>query len=139
MTVLDTSAVVDYLLGCGVAEQVQSLFVGEGELAAPDLLVFETLAVIRRGAQRGAIPEDRAAAAIADLGDLPIELFPSLSLRSRAWALRRNLTAADALFVSLAESLDEPLATKDAALASEASKHAAITVRLLEDAPPPSR
>ncbi|MHB1859194.1 MAG: type II toxin-antitoxin system VapC family toxin [Solirubrobacteraceae bacterium] len=139
MTVLDTSVVVDYLLGSGVAEQVQSLFVSEGEPAAPDLLVFETLAVIRRDAQRGAIPEDRATAAIADLGDLPIELFPSLLLRSRAWALRSNLTAADALFVSLAESLDEPLATKDAALASEAGKHAAVTVLILEDPPPASR
>jgi predicted nucleic acid-binding protein len=128
VTVLDTSAVVDYLLGSGAAEKVQALMAGEGELAAPDLLVFETLAVLRREAQRGFISDNRAAAAIADLGDLPIELFPSLPLRRRAWALRRNLTAADALFVALAETLDEPLATKDAALAAEASKHASVTV-----------
>lgn len=139
MTVLDTSAVVDYLLGSGVAEQVQSLFVSEGELAAPDLLVFETVAVIRRDAQREAIAADRAAAAIADLGDLPIELFPSMPLRSRAWSLRSNLTAADALFVSLAESLDEPLATKDAALARAAGTHAAVTALILGDPSPPSR
>lgn len=128
MTVLDTSAVVDYLLGSGVAAQVQALMAGQSELAAPDLLVFETLAVLRREVQRGAISNDRATGAIVDLGDLPVELFPSLPLRGRAWQLRNNLTAADALFVALAESLDEPLATKDAALAREAIKHASLTV-----------
>jgi predicted nucleic acid-binding protein len=84
----------------------------EGELAVPDVLVFEVLALLRRAWHRGAIRDERAAGAISDLGELPIQLLPSLPPRRRAWALRRNLTAADALFVALAESLDEPLATK---------------------------
>jgi predicted nucleic acid-binding protein len=130
VTVVDTSAVVDFLLGAGVAEQVQALMTREGELAAPDLLVFETLAVLRRETQRGAVAASRATSAVEDLGDLPIELFPSLALRHRTWELRRNLTAADALFVALAEQLEEPLATKDRALAAEAAKHA--DVRVLE-------
>jgi predicted nucleic acid-binding protein len=128
VTVLDTSAVVDYLLGAGVAAEVHALMSEEGELAAPDLLVFEVLAVLRREARRGEIAENRAAAAVIDLGDLPIELFPSLPLRERAWTLRENLTAADALFVALAEQLGEPLATKDGALGVEASKHANLVV-----------
>ena len=128
MTVLDTSGVVDYLLGIGAAEQVQELMSAEGELAAPDILVFEVLAVLRRESHRGAIADDRAAQAVEDLGDLSIELFPSLPLRERVWALRRNFTAADALFVTLAENLDEPFATKDDALAREIAKHANITV-----------
>jgi predicted nucleic acid-binding protein len=33
------------------------------------------------------------------------------------WTLRENLTAADAVFVALAEALDAPLLTTDAALA----------------------
>lgn len=100
----------------------------EGELAAPDLLIFEVLAVLRRAALRGEIAEDRAAGAVQDLGDLPIELFPCLPLRERVWTLRRNLTSADALFVALAEHLDEPLATKDRGLVAEATKHADLTV-----------
>ncbi len=100
----------------------------EGELAAPDLLVFEVLAVLRREVARGGLSEDRAAGAVSDLGDLPIELFPSLPLRRRAWALRANLTAGDALFVVLAEQLGEPLATKDSALCAEAAKHAIVEV-----------
>ncbi|HLI31709.1 MAG TPA: type II toxin-antitoxin system VapC family toxin [Solirubrobacteraceae bacterium] len=126
MTVLDTSALIDYLLGGGAADQVQRLFDDEGELAAPDLIVFETLAVFRREALRGTLPEQRLAGAIADLGDVPIELFPSLSLRERAWQLRHNLTIADALFLALAESLQESLATKDAALAAAAEQHASV-------------
>ena len=100
----------------------------EGELSAPDVLVFEVLAVLRRESHREAISEDRAAGAVEDLGDLSIELFPSLPLRERVWALRRNLTAADALFVALAESLDEPFATKDSTLARAIAKHSSITV-----------
>ncbi len=139
MTVLDTSGVVDYLLGSGVAEQVQEMMSAEGELAAPDMLVFEVLAVLRRESHRGAIGHDRAATAVEDLGDLSIELFPSLPLRERVWALRRNFTAADALFVALAENLDEPFATKDNALAREIAKHADIAVLRLGEIGPHRR
>lgn len=62
-------------------------------------------------------------AAVADLGDVPLALFPALPLRGRVWELRDNLSAADALFVGLAEQLDEPLATKDHALAQAAGRH----------------
>jgi len=134
VTVIDTSGVVDFLLGVGVAKHVEKLMEDDGELAAPDLLTFEVLAVLRREAHRGSIADDRATTAIDDLGDLPIELFPSLPLRHRAWALRRNLTTADALFAALAEQLDEPLATKDGALAAEVAKHSTLTLLRLDPA-----
>lgn len=119
MTVLDTSAVVDFLVGSGAAEEVRTIL-GEGAAAAPDVLVFEVLAVLRRDVRRGAVPPDRAKGAVSDLGDLPLDLFGSLPLRERAWELRENLTAADGLFVALAERLGEPLATRDLALAAAA-------------------
>ncbi|HEY7952284.1 MAG TPA: type II toxin-antitoxin system VapC family toxin [Solirubrobacteraceae bacterium] len=131
MTVLDTSAAVDFLLGIGVADQVEELMTQEGELSAPDILIFEVLAVLRREALRGTLSETRAAGAVDDLRDLPIALFPCLPLRRRAWALHRNFTAADALFIALAEHLSEPLATKDGALAAEVSKHAPAVVLAL--------
>jgi predicted nucleic acid-binding protein len=133
VTVLDTSGVVDFLLGVGAATQVQALMEQEVELAAPDLLVFEVLAVLRREVSRGGITDARAAAAISDLGDIQLMLFPTLALRERAWALRSNLTAADALFVALADHLHEPLATKDAPLARSARVHAGIEVIELAD------
>lgn len=126
MTVVDTSAVVDFLVGEESAGEVGALLAHERALAAPDLLVFEVIAVLRRHARRGLIPVERARAAIDDLGDFAVELFPCLPLRERAWELRENLTAADALFVALAEQLREPLATKDRDLAAAARKYAHV-------------
>lgn len=131
MSVLDTSVVVDHLLATGVGGQVTDLLATGGPAAAPDLLTFEVLAVLRRVTLRGEITVTRAAAAVDDLGDVAIDLFPSVELRHRAWSLRDNLTAADALFVALAEALGEPLVTKDAALAAAAGRHAGIDVELI--------
>lgn len=128
MTVLDSSVVVDYLLGRGVAEQVRELLRREGTAAAPDVVVFEVLAVLRRQVQRGGLSAERAAGAVADLGDLSIDLFPALALRARAWELRDNLTIGDALFAALAEQLGEPLATKDRRLAAGARRQTDVTV-----------
>ena len=134
MTVLDSSAAIDYLLADGAAPQVQALLTQAAPAAAPDLLVFEVLAVLRRDVARGELSEARALGAVDDLGDLAVELFPTLPLRRRAFELRHNLTAADALFVALAELLGEALATKDRALASAAREHTAIEVLLLGEA-----
>jgi predicted nucleic acid-binding protein len=131
VTVLDTSAVIDFLTGQGVASAVQGLLTEATPAAAPDVLVFEVLAVLRGDVARGDLSERRARLALVDLGDLSVELFPALSLRNRAFALRRNLTAADALFVALAESLTEPLATKDRALARAAREQSGAEVLLL--------
>jgi predicted nucleic acid-binding protein len=135
VTVLDTSAVLDFLLWDGAAEEVAAILTREGEAAAPDLLVFEVLAVLRRHVQRGWLPPERAGAAIEDLGDLPVQMYPTLPLRGRAWELRGNLTAADALFVALAERRGEPLATKDRALAAWARRRAGISVIELAGGP----
>lgn len=128
MSVLDTSGVVDYLLGQGSADEVNQILTADGGCAAPDVLVFETLAVLRRLVARSVISFYRATAAVSDLGDLSVELFPTLALRERAWQLRDNMTAADALFVALAEALDEPLVTKDLCLGGAATRHTDIDV-----------
>ncbi len=118
MTVLDSSGVVSYLLDVGEAASVRRLVKVEGELAAPDVAVFESLSVLRRMALRGLLADERAAAAVADLGDIPLSLFRSTPLRRRAWELRHDLTVGDALFAALAERLGEPLATSDLRLVS---------------------
>ena len=133
MTVLDTSAAIDFLLGDGVAGEVGALLEREGVLAAPDLLVFEVLAVLRREVGRGELAGARADGAVEDIGDLPVDLFPGLPLRARAWELRQNLTVADAIFAALAERLGEPLVTKDRGLAAAARAHAGIEVVLLPE------
>jgi predicted nucleic acid-binding protein len=131
VTVVDSSAVIDFLVGEEAAGDVSDLLTHEPVLAAPDLLVFEVLAVLRRHVLRGVVSSDRARAAVIDLGDFPVELFPTLPLRERAWELRENLTAGDAIFVALAERLGEPLATKDRGLAAAAATHAGVDAIVL--------
>ncbi len=132
MTVLDTSVVVDMLLGSGVARAGTELLEHGGPAAAPDVLPFEVLAVLRRLALREGANVPRLAGAVSDLGDVSVDLFPALPLRTRAWALRDNFTVADALFVALAEQLDAPLATADRRLAAAASDHTDVPVILLD-------
>jgi predicted nucleic acid-binding protein len=136
VSVLDTSAAVDYLLGRGAAREVSVLLREPGGVAAPDVMVFEVLAVLRRHALRGAIDDRRAGEALADLEAMPVEWFRSMTLRERAWALRANMAPADALFVALADVLGERLVTKDAALAANAARSAGVEVQHLSD---PSR
>ena len=135
MTVLDSSAAIDYLLADGAAAAVTDLLSDSGPAAAPDLLIFEVLAVLRRDVLRGELSEQRARGAVEDLGDLAVELFPTLPLRHRAFELRQNLTAADALFVALADWLDEPLVTKDRGLAAAAREHTGTEIVLLGPQP----
>lgn len=128
MTVLDSSGAIDFLIGDEAFTEVADLFRQEGTLAVPDLLTFEVIAVFRRQVQHHGMNPERARSAIEDLADLAVEVFPTLPLRARVWELRDNLTAADGFFVALAERLDEPLATKDRALASAARAHTNIQV-----------
>jgi predicted nucleic acid-binding protein len=55
--------------------------------------------------------------ALATANRLGLRRHPSRSLWPRAWELRTNLSAYDALTVALAEQLDVPLLTSDARLA----------------------
>lgn len=133
MTVVDTSVVVDVLLGWGTTAEAAALLEA-GPAAAPDVLTFEVLTVLRRMALRGDASDDRLAGAVDDFGDLAVDLYPSLPLRRHAWELRRNATAADALFIALAAALHEPLATKDAGLATVAERQGGVEVIRLGDA-----
>jgi len=63
------------------------------------------------------VPEAVASLAHADLVALPVELFPYEPFASRVWELRNAVTAYDAWYVALAESLAVPLATLDERLA----------------------
>jgi predicted nucleic acid-binding protein len=87
-------------------------------IAGPDLLCLEVTAVVRRHVQAGRLTLDQAAAAIHDVLDLPVRVFPTGPLLRRAWDLRDSLSTYDACYVALAEELDTPLLTADRRLAN---------------------
>lgn len=117
MIVLDSSAAVDYLLVRGPGEWVEAQIEGEEELHAPHLIDVEVLGAIRRRVSAGDVSQRRGEHAIDALSDLRVRRYPHLPFLARMWALRENLTAADAAFVALAEALGASLVTTDQALA----------------------
>ena len=84
----------------------------------PDLLRIEVTSVLRRHANRKLLSPAQADAAISDLLEFPITVFPTSPLLRRVWELRPNLTAYDACYVALAEAVNRPLLTADRRLAN---------------------
>jgi predicted nucleic acid-binding protein len=115
--VLDSSAAVDYLADTAAAEWVTATLLANPEIHAPHLLDVEVLGSLRRLVLTGRLSVMRASAAVEDLGVLAVKRYPHLPFLERVWELRATVTAADAVFVALAEALDAPLVTTDAHLA----------------------
>jgi predicted nucleic acid-binding protein len=91
---------------------------GAGDLAAPDLVDVETMAVLRKRWIAGSMTDGRFAAAVEDLGALEVDRYPALRFLRRVFELRANVTAYDAVYVALAEVLGCELWTADRRVAS---------------------
>lgn len=89
-----------------------------GEVAAPDLVDVETVAVLRRRWLARTLTTRRFKTAIDDLELLELDRYPALPLMRRAYQLRHNVTAYDATYVALAELLHSELLTGDRRLAA---------------------
>ncbi|HYV16107.1 MAG TPA: type II toxin-antitoxin system VapC family toxin [Conexibacter sp.] len=118
MLVVDTSAVLEALAASDPAPGLVERLALDGDLHAPHLVDTEVLHALRGMAIGGAITNERAADARSDFADLTLVRYPHQPLSDRVWQLRHNLTAYDATFVALAETLGAPLITCDARLAS---------------------
>jgi predicted nucleic acid-binding protein len=128
--VVDASALLEVLLNTPAAARVADRLFGSDEtLHAPHLIDLEVAQVLRRYAASGAMTADRGAQALQDLTDFPLVRYPHDLLLPRIWALRHNLTAYDAAYLALAEALEAPLLTRDAALA--AARGHTVAVELL--------
>ena len=127
MIVLNASVVLEVLLRmpAGLALE-ERLFGPEETLHAPHLLDVEVAQVLRRYALAGEVGAERCRAALDDLADLPLNRYPHDFLLARAWELRDNLSAYDAVYVALAEALDAPLLTRDQRLANAPANRARI-------------
>jgi predicted nucleic acid-binding protein len=125
--VVDASALVEVLLGLPMADDVgKRLFEAGQSLHVPHLIDVEILQVVRRYAVGGEISLRRAAMAVDDLADLRLNRYAHDVLLPRAWDLRNNLTAYDAVYVALAELMDVPLLTRDRRLAAASGHRAQI-------------
>ena len=129
MIVVDASVVLELLLRTPAATVMEArLFSGDAIWHAPHLLDVEVAQVLRRYTFAGDIGADRGFEALSDLADLPLTRYPHHPFLSRIWELRDNVTAYDAVYISLAEALAVPLVTLDAKLASAPGHDATIEV-----------
>ncbi len=117
MIVADASIIVDSLVEDGPAGDRKRARIQGERGHAPELLDVEVIHALRRLQRRGELDDRRAEQALYDLATLPFVRTPHRYLTARAWELRHNLTSYDAVYVALAEALDAPLLTTDAALA----------------------
>jgi predicted nucleic acid-binding protein len=115
--VVDASLVVGALIDRGPDGAWADSVLVSGPLAAPALMPVEAANILRRAALAGDVSSDAASQAHRDVLDLRIDLYPYAPLGPRVWELRQNLTAYDAWYVALAETLDVPLASLDLRLA----------------------
>ncbi len=118
MIVLDASAAYDLLTRRDPEAGWVTSWLGRAPVGvhAPHLIDVEVIAALRRQVLRRKVDAAGAEAAVAALQRMPLTRYPHTVLLGRIWELRDNLTAADATYVALAEALDLPLVTTDAAL-----------------------
>ncbi len=129
MIVIDASALLEVLLNTASAELVADrMFASRETLHAPHLIDLEIAQVLRRYALAGEIDAGRGSQALSDLADLAVSRYPHDFLLPRIWQLRNNLTAYDAAYVALAETLSCPLITCDRALAEAPGHDAQVQV-----------
>jgi predicted nucleic acid-binding protein len=128
--VVDASALLEVLLHTPRGQAIEArIFDGSEPLHSPHLLDVEVAQVIRRFEMIGEIDTLRAQSALDDLVDFSIQRHPHGFLLRRTWALRANLTAYDAIYVALAETLEATFLTHDRRLASAARRY--VTVELV--------
>ena len=118
MIVLDASATVELLLRSSRGSQVRQRLNQDRDLHAPYLLDIEVMHALRQLVRSHKLEPTRGVLALEDFRDLNIRRYPHVPLMSRIWALRHNLSAYDATYVVLAETLRASMITCDEKLAS---------------------
>ena len=117
MIVLDSSAIVEWLLGLPLADDVADRIMAADSLHVPALLDVEVAQVVRRYVASGDIAAQAGGRALHALAELDAVRYTHEFLLPLIWKLRENLTAYDAAFAALAAALDAPLVTLDGRLA----------------------
>jgi predicted nucleic acid-binding protein len=114
MIVIDASAITEFLLQTDLGMRVEErLYRHDAQLHAPHLIDVEVLSALRRLVHLGEVRARRAEEALEDLAMLRITRHGHLDLLTRAWQLRQNVTAYDAVYLALAEALGGTVVTCD--------------------------
>jgi predicted nucleic acid-binding protein len=124
MIVVDASAAVSALLNAGPARDA----LATEQLHVPHLIDSEVAHSLRRAVAAHRLPHSAGWAALDTWRRLGLTRYPIVALLDRIWGLRDNLSAYDASYVALAESLGCHLLTADGRLSRAPGIRCAITV-----------
>jgi predicted nucleic acid-binding protein len=122
--VVDASAALSGLLNDGAARQL----LATEQLHAPHLIDSEVASGLRRRVSARRLTADNGWAALDVWRQLGLTRYAVYPMLDRVWRLRDNLSAYDAGYVALAESLDCSLVTADARLSHAPGIRCPITV-----------
>jgi predicted nucleic acid-binding protein len=122
--VVDASAAISALLNAGPARQT----LGREQVHVPHLIDPEVANALRRGVATSRIEPDDAWMALDRWRRLGMSRYAVSHLLERVWELRENLSAYDASYVALAESLDCALVTADVRLGQASGLRCPVTV-----------
>lgn len=130
MIVLDASASVAVLLNLGVgARHIRERMEREDDgLHVPHLFEIEVINALRHHALRHGISESRRLELLEDLTTMSISRYAHTAMLPRIWELRDNVSAYDAAYIVLAETLEAPLVTRNARLARAPAIRAEVEV-----------
>ena len=129
MVVADASALIEYVLRTPTGD-VLSAHLEDARLAVaiPHSCDVEVVAACRKAVMAGKLAPARAAEALADYLDLPLERYGDPGFVPRLWELRDNFSPYDAVYVALAEALESPLLTADRRLGRATAEHTTVSV-----------
>lgn len=124
MIVVDASAALSALLRHG---QARDELAGQ-QVHVPHLVDSEIASGLRRRVAAGQVGADQAWHMLRVWQRLAMTRYPVFALLARVWELRENVSAYDASYVALAESLSCGLLTADARLSRAPGMRCSITV-----------
>src|SRR5205807_6921156 len=111
--VMDASAALTVLVNAGPARRA----LADDQVHVPHLIDSEVASGLRGQVAAGRVPAKTARKLLEVWQRLGMIRYPVVGLLGRIWELRDNLSASDAAYVALAETLDCALLTADARLA----------------------
>jgi predicted nucleic acid-binding protein len=118
MPVVDSSIIVALMLNEPNADTIESWLGAAKDLHAPDILGVEVANALIGAQRRGRLDESGVRQFFWGLADIPIALHPCEPFLPRALdlCLRYGRRPYDALYVALAEHLEDPMVTGDLTL-----------------------
>jgi predicted nucleic acid-binding protein len=113
LVVIDASAGVEIVCDTRRGRALARLLPAGAEGWVPEHFYAEVLGVLRWQLRGQKLSESQASVAVGRLGGWHLHRASVAPLVPAAWSYRHNLTAADALYVVLAEQLGASLLTDD--------------------------